>query len=151
MGRRVGHRKAEEEPIAELLATTTTQRGARPVDAQQARDLRDTPWPAPGAVPHAARPLGVSSQELTTPSGRDRGHVPGAPKGQPPRNLSGIRDRRDRRLWSLALNVTTEGETRAGGSHPLEAQWISRHGTSGPHLPSRTTCSARSATPRSTS
>src|SRR5215472_15176063 len=36
-------RKAEEEPIAELLATTTTQRGARPVDAQQAGGLRDTP------------------------------------------------------------------------------------------------------------
>jgi hypothetical protein len=36
MGRRVGDRKAEEEPIAELWATTTTPRGARPVDAQQA-------------------------------------------------------------------------------------------------------------------
>jgi len=34
-------RKAEEEPIAELLATTTTQRDARPADAQQAGDLRD--------------------------------------------------------------------------------------------------------------
>jgi hypothetical protein len=34
-------RKAEEEPIVELLATTTTQRGARPADAQQAGDLRD--------------------------------------------------------------------------------------------------------------
>src|SRR5215472_5890688 len=31
MGRRVGHRKAEEEPIVGLWATTTTQRGARPV------------------------------------------------------------------------------------------------------------------------
>jgi len=37
------HRKAEEETMAELLATTTTPRGARPADAQQARDLRDTP------------------------------------------------------------------------------------------------------------
>jgi hypothetical protein len=32
----VGDRKAEEEPIVELWATTTTQRGARPVVAQQA-------------------------------------------------------------------------------------------------------------------
>jgi hypothetical protein len=32
----VGHRKAEEEPLVELLATTTTQRGARPAAAQQA-------------------------------------------------------------------------------------------------------------------
>jgi len=41
-------RKAEEEPIAELLATTTTPRGARPADAQQAGDLRDTPWAPAG-------------------------------------------------------------------------------------------------------
>src|SRR6516162_7431206 len=39
-------RKAEEEPIAELLATTTTPRGARPAGAQQSGDLRDTPWAA---------------------------------------------------------------------------------------------------------
>src|SRR5262252_2009006 len=39
MGRWVGDRKAEEEPIAELWATTTTQRGARPAAAQQAE------WP----------------------------------------------------------------------------------------------------------
>jgi hypothetical protein len=39
----VGHRKAEEERIVELFATTTTPRGARPGDAQQAEDLRDTP------------------------------------------------------------------------------------------------------------
>jgi hypothetical protein len=32
----VGDRKAEEEPIVVLWATTTTQRGARPVVAQQA-------------------------------------------------------------------------------------------------------------------
>jgi hypothetical protein len=32
-------RKAEEELIVELSATTTTQRAARPVDAQQAGDL----------------------------------------------------------------------------------------------------------------
>jgi hypothetical protein len=36
MGRRVGDRKAEEEPIAKLWATTITARAARPVDAQQA-------------------------------------------------------------------------------------------------------------------
>jgi hypothetical protein len=34
-------RKAEEELIVELSATTTTQRDARPADAQQAGDLRD--------------------------------------------------------------------------------------------------------------
>jgi hypothetical protein len=34
-------RKAEEETIVELSATTTTQRDTRPVDAQQAGDLRD--------------------------------------------------------------------------------------------------------------
>ena len=45
-------RKAEEEFIAELWATTTTPRGARPADAQQARDLRDTPE---GAGPKARR------------------------------------------------------------------------------------------------
>ena len=63
MGRRVGDRKAEEEPIAELLATTTTPRGpARlPIPpfmaaAQQARDLRDTPWGgAAGQRPGAER------------------------------------------------------------------------------------------------
>src|SRR5215831_15114644 len=38
------HRKAEEEPIAELWATTTTPRGARPGDAQQAGDPRGMPW-----------------------------------------------------------------------------------------------------------
>jgi len=54
----VGDRKAEEEPIAGLWAATipgppaktrqrfrrggAAQRGARPVDAQQARGLRDT-------------------------------------------------------------------------------------------------------------
>jgi len=32
-------RKAEEEPIVELSATTTTPRAARPADAQQAGDL----------------------------------------------------------------------------------------------------------------
>jgi len=36
-------RKAEEKPIVELSATTTTPRNAPPVDAQQAEDLRDTP------------------------------------------------------------------------------------------------------------
>jgi hypothetical protein len=35
----------------------------------------------------------VRSHMLVTPSGRDHGLAPGAPKGQPPRNLSGIRDR----------------------------------------------------------
>ena len=54
----MGDRKAEEEPIAELLATTTTQRGARPVDAQQAGGLRDTPWFAFPNVLH----LGVSGR-----------------------------------------------------------------------------------------
>ena len=39
----MGDRKAEEELIAELWATTTTKRGARPADAQQARDLRGMP------------------------------------------------------------------------------------------------------------
>src|SRR5438128_3865305 len=34
----------------------------------------------------------VRSHVLVTPSGRDHGLAPGAPKGQPPRNLSGIRD-----------------------------------------------------------
>jgi hypothetical protein len=34
-------RKAEEETIAELSATTATPRAARPAVAQQARDLRD--------------------------------------------------------------------------------------------------------------
>jgi hypothetical protein len=34
-------RKAEEETIAELPATTTTLRDARPAGAQQAGDLRD--------------------------------------------------------------------------------------------------------------
>jgi hypothetical protein len=43
MGRWAGDREAEEEPIAELSATTTTLRGARLGDAQQAEDLRDTP------------------------------------------------------------------------------------------------------------
>jgi hypothetical protein len=38
-----GFRKAEEEPIVELSATTTTPRGARLGDAQQAEDLRNTP------------------------------------------------------------------------------------------------------------
>src|SRR5262245_47803837 len=42
-------RKAEEEPIAELLATTTTPRGDRPADAQQARDLRDMPYALAGS------------------------------------------------------------------------------------------------------
>jgi hypothetical protein len=41
MGRRVGDRKAEEETIVELSATTTTPRDACPADAQQAGDLRD--------------------------------------------------------------------------------------------------------------
>jgi hypothetical protein len=35
-------RKAEEEMIVELSATTTTLRDARPVGAQQAGALRDT-------------------------------------------------------------------------------------------------------------
>ena len=50
-------RKAEEEPMAELLATTATRRGARPADAQQARDLRDAPLegPAPLRGPRAGR------------------------------------------------------------------------------------------------
>jgi hypothetical protein len=34
-------RKAEEETIVELSATTTTPRDALPAVAQQARDLRD--------------------------------------------------------------------------------------------------------------
>jgi hypothetical protein len=34
-------RKAEEEPMVELSATTTTLRDARPAAAQQAGDLRD--------------------------------------------------------------------------------------------------------------
>jgi hypothetical protein len=34
-------RKAEEELIVELSATTTTSRDARPAAAQQAGDLRD--------------------------------------------------------------------------------------------------------------
>src|SRR5438552_17978138 len=46
MGRWVGDRKAEEEPIVQLSATTTTPRDARPADAQQARDLWDTPLAA---------------------------------------------------------------------------------------------------------
>src|SRR5215469_6600988 len=66
MGRRVGDRKAEEEPIAELLATTTTQRGARPADAQQARDLRDAPLGGPrspsGPQSWAARPPRLAAQ-----------------------------------------------------------------------------------------
>jgi len=36
-------RKAEEETIVELSATTTTPRDARPADAQQAEDLRGMP------------------------------------------------------------------------------------------------------------
>jgi hypothetical protein len=36
-------RKAEEEPIAELAATTATPRDARPVTAEQAGDLGT--WP----------------------------------------------------------------------------------------------------------
>jgi DNA-binding GntR family transcriptional regulator len=43
MGRWAGHRKAEEEPIVELSATTTTPRGARLDGAQQADDPWDTP------------------------------------------------------------------------------------------------------------
>jgi hypothetical protein len=35
-------RKAEEETIVELSATTATPRDARPADAQQAGDLGDT-------------------------------------------------------------------------------------------------------------
>ena len=38
----MGDRKAEEEPIAELWAPTTTPRGARPVDAQQAEKIYET-------------------------------------------------------------------------------------------------------------
>src|SRR5262245_54515716 len=45
MGRRVGDRKAEEELIVELSATTTTPRDARPAGAQQAGDLRDMAYP----------------------------------------------------------------------------------------------------------
>jgi hypothetical protein len=36
-------RKAEEETIVELSATTTTPRDARPADAQQAQDLQEMP------------------------------------------------------------------------------------------------------------
>jgi len=36
-------RKAEEETIVELSATTTTPRDARPAAAQQAEDLWDMP------------------------------------------------------------------------------------------------------------
>src|SRR5262245_22328423 len=62
MGRRVGDRKAEEEPIAELWATTTTPRGPARLpnasslaDAQQAGDLRDTSW---HGEPRRSRPQG---------------------------------------------------------------------------------------------
>src|SRR5215470_1583205 len=37
-------RQAEEEPIVELSAMTTTPRDARPADAQQAEDPRNMPW-----------------------------------------------------------------------------------------------------------
>jgi len=49
-------RKAEEETIAELSATTTTPRDARPVAAQQAGDPRDTSWGTPWGGPAAGWP-----------------------------------------------------------------------------------------------
>ena len=105
-----GRLRDDAVPVVAVLDAAASPRRSRPSRSDQAGPARPTPASAVDPGPGSTGTVAV--RQLTTSDGRVPGN--GAPKEQPPRNLSGSRTVRTRQLWRAGPAGATAGSHRRG-------------------------------------